>query len=52
MVTLGGPARSKPWVRGKGRVAAGFLLLAAAVNLARRGVLGLASDYGAWVVTS
>ena len=39
-------------VRGKTRVAADFVLLAAAVNLARLGVLGLASDHGAWVVTS
>jgi hypothetical protein len=34
------------------RVAADFVLLAAAVNLARLGVLGLASDRGTWVVTS
>jgi len=38
-------------VRGKARVAADFALLAAAVNLARLGVLGLAWDRGTWVVT-
>jgi hypothetical protein len=39
-------------VRGKARVAADFALLAAAVNLARLGVLGVACDRGTWVVTS
>jgi hypothetical protein len=39
-------------VRGKARVAADFALLAAAVNLARLSVLGVASDRGTWVVTS
>ena len=39
-------------VRGKTRVAADFALLAAAVNLARLGVIGVACDRGAWVVTS
>jgi hypothetical protein len=39
-------------VRGMARVATDFALLAAAVNLARLGVLGLASDRGTWVVTS
>ena len=39
-------------VRGKARVAADFALLAAAVNLARFGVLGLACDRGTWVVAS
>lgn len=39
-------------VRGKARVAADFALLAAAVNLARLGVLGLACDHGTWAVTS
>jgi len=39
-------------VRGTARVAADFTLLAAAVNLARLGVLGLACDRGTWVVTS
>ena len=39
-------------VRGKDRVAADFALLAAAVNLARLGVLGVACDRGTWVVAS
>jgi len=39
-------------VRGKTRVAADFALLAAAVSLARLGVIGVASDRGVWVVTS
>ena len=39
-------------VRGQARVAADFALLAAAVNLARLGVLGVACDRGTWVVTS
>jgi DDE family transposase/transposase-like protein DUF772 len=39
-------------VRGKARVAADFALLAAAVNLARLGMLGAACDRGTWVVTS
>jgi hypothetical protein len=39
-------------VRGKARVAADFALLAAAVNLARLGVLGVACDHGTWAVTS
>ncbi|HSS89400.1 MAG TPA: IS1182 family transposase [Streptosporangiaceae bacterium] len=37
-------------VRGKARVAADFALLAAAVNLARMGVLGVACHRGTWVV--
>ena len=36
-------------VRGRVKVAADFALLAAAVNLARLGVLGLASRNGTWV---
>jgi Transposase DDE domain/Transposase domain (DUF772) len=39
-------------VRGKDRVAADFALLAAAVNLARLAVLGVACDRGTWAVTS
>ncbi len=39
-------------VRGQARVTADFALLAAAVNLARLGVLGLACHGGTWVVTS
>src|SRR5258708_2611186 len=39
-------------VRGKARVAADFALLAAAVNLARLGVLGAACHRGTWAVTS
>ena len=39
-------------VRGRLKVAADFALLAAAVNLARLGVLGLACDRGTWVVAS
>ena len=39
-------------VRGKARVAADFALLAAAVNLARLGVLGVACHCGTWVVTT
>ena len=37
-------------VRGQARVAADFALLAAAVNLARLAVLGLARHGGTWVV--
>jgi hypothetical protein len=37
-------------VRGRGKVAADFALLAAAVNLARLAVLGLASNGGNWTV--
>jgi hypothetical protein len=39
-------------VRGQARVAADFALLAAAVNLARLGVLGAASDRGTWAVVT
>jgi Transposase DDE domain/Transposase domain (DUF772) len=39
-------------VRGRARVAADFALLAAAVNLARLGKLGLASCNGTWVASS
>src|SRR5207247_1158157 len=39
-------------VRGQARVAADFALLAAAVNLARLGVLGVAYHCGTWVVTT
>jgi Transposase DDE domain/Transposase domain (DUF772) len=39
-------------VRGRVKVAADFSLLAAAVNLARLGVLGLASRHGAWVTNT
>jgi Transposase DDE domain/Transposase domain (DUF772) len=39
-------------VRGKARVAADFALLAAAVNLARLSILGVACDRGTWAVTS
>jgi hypothetical protein len=39
-------------VRGTARVAADFALLAAAVNLARLGILGVGCDRGTWVVTS
>jgi hypothetical protein len=39
-------------VRGKVKVAAGFALLAAAVNLARLSVLGLACPCGTWVVNT
>jgi hypothetical protein len=36
-------------VRGRVKIAAGFALLAAAVNLARLGLLGLAFQQGTWV---
>jgi hypothetical protein len=39
-------------VRGRVKVAADFSLLAAAVNLARLGVLGLASRHGTWVTNT
>jgi hypothetical protein len=39
-------------VRGKPKVAADFALLAAAVNLARLAVLGLASQHGGWAADS
>ena len=39
-------------VRGRAKVAADFALLAAAVNLARLSVFGLASDDGAWVANT
>ena len=39
-------------VRGRARIAADFTLLAAAVNLARLGVLGLASQHGTWTVST
>ncbi len=39
-------------VRGQVKIAAGFALLAAAVNLARLSVLGLARHGGTWVVTT
>jgi hypothetical protein len=39
-------------VRGRVKIAADFALLAAAVNLARLGVLGLASQRGTWAVST
>ncbi len=39
-------------VRGQAKAAADFALLAAAVNLARLGRLGLACHSGTWVLTS
>ena len=39
-------------VRGQLKVAADFALLAAAVNLARLAVLGLASRHGTWVTNT
>jgi Transposase DDE domain len=39
-------------VRGRVKVAADFALLAAAVNLARLGALGLASRHGTWVTNT
>lgn len=39
-------------VRGRHKVAVGFALLAAAVNLARLGVLGLACHGGTWTVNA
>ena len=39
-------------VRGRLKVAADFALLAAAVNLARLAVLGLASCAGTWVAST
>jgi len=39
-------------VRGKTKVAADFALLAAAVNIARLAVLGLASTPSGWAITT